>query len=412
MPAAEDNTRRSLPLLPIAVVGIVAVILAVAITFHTYSQPQTQPQPYDPSQAQAAHKPSHELSREDFEGLVPSRMRIDQESNAAHVYVTYGHALQGFQKRLNNLIWDELMDDAWLPDEEAIAVFALLDPIIDDILEATRFDRADFAAGVRPERHKIKNHINRSMQPVRTVARHLVYDARRHMAEGDPDAAAERLAAVFRLSWHLIERKPLVVPSLTASATFGLAMHSARIWAEEDLLTAEGVARIREAIKPYDPDDPFRLTQAWRNEGRLPASDLQSWLEHIERVETIERDRPEWADRARAQLKLELEDRVSAAAYEEAYERGGEQWLQVLPDVLTEYWDGYERFKSDIADAIEDEDRIAELVQARDAGEYGPVAPILDEHSSHQYTHGAFMRTRETFHKLLMALDAADRGGD
>lgn len=404
MPAAENNTRRSLPLLPIAVVGIVAVILAVAITFHTYSQPQ----PYPP---QTAREQPRELTYDEFANLAPPRMRIDHEGNAARVYVAYGRALEQFSKHLQNQLWDELRDEAWLPDDEIIAVLELLDPVIGDVLDASHLDSADFVEGSWSSRQELEWLFVQAMGPTRTIARHLVYDAMRHMAEGDPDAAAERLAAVFRLSWHLVEGEPYVIPSMTSAATFGLAMSRTRAWSEEGLLTPEGVARIREAIEPYDPDDPFHVAEAYRNEGRVPAGDLEKWLEIIDAVKTAEGDRPEWAERARAELKLDLEDSVPGA-FDEAYERAGEDWLEELGDVLREYWDGYERFTHDIADAIEDGDRIATLVQRRDDGEYGPIASKLDNESEHQHTHGAFMRVREIYQKLIMALDAADRGGD
>lgn len=85
---------------------------------------------------------------------------------------------------------------------------------IDRIIEASRAETCDFHIDWSQGLNTLLPHL----ADLRAIARVIKADARRALAAGDLDAAAKRVAAIFRLSSHIVQNGRSVIELLVADA--------------------------------------------------------------------------------------------------------------------------------------------------------------------------------------------------
>ncbi len=109
---------------------------------------------------------------------------------------------------------------------------------------------------------------------MRSAARLMRWSARVAAAQGQPERAAERLAALTRMSRHVTQDR-ILISSLVGVAMSALAFDEMRTLAAGGTLPAPVRDTLVAALESFDPADPFLMRASLRGERELV---LQSTL--------------------------------------------------------------------------------------------------------------------------------------
>lgn len=134
---------------------------------------------------------------------------------------------------------------------------------VGQIIEATRMKKCDFEVPWENGVSVLLPHLGK----MRSQARLLRVDARRLAMMGDADGAAERLAALVRLSRHAAGDH-ILISSLVGIAICSLAIEETGMQFEAGKLTPGAKATILASLNALDRDDPFSMKAALRGEQR------------------------------------------------------------------------------------------------------------------------------------------------
>ncbi len=137
---------------------------------------------------------------------------------------------------------------------------------IPELVEASRLTQCDFGI----EREKGIEALLPHLPQMRASARLLRVDARRQLAAGHADAAATRLASIYRMASQL-SHDDVLISTLVSVAIAAHAGPEVEVLAASGRLTASGRDEILEAIRAFPEGDPFRHQQALAGEDRLIA---------------------------------------------------------------------------------------------------------------------------------------------
>ncbi|TVQ62902.1 MAG: hypothetical protein EA378_03565 [Phycisphaerales bacterium] len=233
------------------------------------------------------------------------------------------------------LMWDEaqigelqvdfaISDPAWRPNEQASAWLRESTEIA-GLLRATRLERADFGV----ERELGFEIMLPHLRSLRSTARLFIADTRRLEHEGDHDAAAERIAATFRLAHHLSEvESTLLIETLVGVAIFALASAEVERMSEANALTPEARDLLMAELDRFPASDPLNLQAAFIRENAFclaechrlfgqAAEDAQS-LQIL--AEMSEHAQQPYAMLARMNAQERQDDLAKLARYYEAAE--------------------------------------------------------------------------------------------
>lgn len=188
--------------------------------------------------------------------------------NAALVYSTIFYTTPpDLLAKANEVDWTKVgFDAASLPADFVAACEAVKadsNDTVGRLIEATKLTRCDFEVPMEEGPWVQLPQLGK----MRGAARLLRLDARRLAIAGQPEAAAERLAALIRLSRHSAE-PPLFISSLVGVAICGLAVHEAEDALGAGKLNPAAQRTIAAALDTLDAKDPFSFKESIRSEQR------------------------------------------------------------------------------------------------------------------------------------------------
>lgn len=167
--------------------------------------------------------------------------------NAALLYYRYW-IMGGERIRTSMENWSN--DPGWRPDEEMSASLEQEQEMIQGFLKAATVERADWGIEYEAGIGALLPHLGK----LRFSARILSADARRLLDAGDPDAAALRIAAIYRMCNHVREDRVLI-SALVGTALVSYAHKEVEEIIAADMLTAEGRDLILSAMESIPQDD-------------------------------------------------------------------------------------------------------------------------------------------------------------
>lgn len=191
--------------------------------------------------------------------------------NAAVDYWRAGSYLRGEEvTKVKNLDWEAIggeTDLEKLPEafHEAVKVYDGIDEAFISAIRGASFaDFCDFHIEFENGYMALLPHLGE----LRNAARVLRLDARNQLATGNPDAAAERIAALYRMARHVSGDGPLI-SGLVAVAISTIADAEAAVLIESATLTEAGRETLLSAVRAFDAGDPFNLKGTVKSESTL-----------------------------------------------------------------------------------------------------------------------------------------------
>ncbi len=156
---------------------------------------------------------------------------------------------------LRETLYEEYRSDpAWRPSPKLSQIIAEHPDVIRGLLKATTVEHCDWGVETEDGVYALLPHL----RELRMSARLLRADTRRLLDMGRPDAAAERVAALYRLSGHATS-DPVLISSLVSVAILHLAGGEVEEIVATGSLTTNARDTILEAIDTLDPDDPGHI---------------------------------------------------------------------------------------------------------------------------------------------------------
>ncbi len=152
-------------------------------------------------------------------------------------------------------------DPNWRPDAELTKTLKDSDNAIFTFIRASKMDSADFGIEYSQGIGALLPHLGK----MREGARLLAADAHRAVAEGKPDEAAERVAAMFGLSRHCVQDR-LLISSLVSVAIHFLACQQVEYLINSGQMTAAGKKQLAAAMDRFNTPDPWGVKNSIRGE--------------------------------------------------------------------------------------------------------------------------------------------------
>lgn len=203
---------------------------------------------------------------------VAAPARSDGRNAALYYWRAFYTLDRDFQRESANLLPAERAPD-WAPDAGTVAKLKDSGAFIRELLVATRIDRCDFGIAYEEGFMALLPHLGL----MRSSGRILVLDARRLIAEGDIDAAAERLAGIVRMGVHL-RNDNVLISALVSIAMTTLAAGEAENLAASGKLTAAARDTILAALQPLNQADGFGVKRCIEMEKNITVDFLRERL--------------------------------------------------------------------------------------------------------------------------------------
>lgn len=198
-----------------------------------------------------------------------------ERANAADLYRVawerHAEHMDAFRAELRRT-GSEIVAPNWdLPEGRTRRVLKDCRPLIDELIRASRIEEADW--GIDPDDPFVTLP---HLLELRSSARLLAADARVRMVLGETDEAAERIAALFRMSLQLRSDRAGVSVS-SAIEIFEAAALMAELFLDRARPTHEELRTIREAFEALPDDDPFEILNAIKVDRRRARGSIVLW---------------------------------------------------------------------------------------------------------------------------------------
>lgn len=192
---------------------------------------------------------------------------------------------------------------------------------------------------------------------LRSLVKTANNDALLRLYDGDSAGAADRLAAIYRMSAHPSD-DGIIISSLVGQAIFSLADRSAQFALDRGALSADDSATLLNAVNGLGGNDPFRFVEATASEQEIAVATFESkWDSDEERQHLLEVFATGDGPRDMALAALDKEGFAQAVdQYDKVMDRMVE--AMALPDP--------EGAKA----------AVAEIQAEIEAGEHGPLAAV------------------------------------
>jgi hypothetical protein len=287
------------------------------------------------------------------------------------------------------------LNDDWLPSPALARSLESQQPAIKKLLEASRIERCDFATNYSAFPDLQLPHLTK----LRTSARLLSADAVRALLAGDPDAAADRVAAMYAISNHAIDNHTEISALFSAGISRLADDAVTRLCAgaqpvpdatpTSTALTPTARQRLLRANTGHDPADPFGYK-------RCLAGEKQLWLAWLDTF----RDLDAGVSVAHCKPLLDSMSPDQRAAFAASTEhlnadgvRTAARKLAALYDSVLAVWDR--------PDA---RDRMKQLTQQASRGDFGPLAQYAAFGPARAYAnHAESLRERQAAAARLTA---------
>lgn len=183
------------------------------------------------------------------------------DRNAALLYWQYRQ--EAMESQLLYVIGIDGQDEkGWTPNAEETKSLVENKAVIEKLLRATKLDLCDWGTEYELGLDVTLHHLALG----RGAARLLRADARRLIAAGDGDAAAERIAAMFRLAKHVSEPHATTVSTMVGGAMVEFAMTEIDNLVAHEALTVRGRESLRPCVDQLLGPDPIDIVAALRFE--------------------------------------------------------------------------------------------------------------------------------------------------
>ncbi len=166
-------------------------------------------------------------------------------------------------------IWDYEENPSGGPSDTVRLVLARFQPSFSALRRGSRQSYSDFALDYETGWDMEINHLS----PLRDVARMMFVDARVRLHDGNSAAAADDIAALYRLGSHL-PTDQTIVSSLVANSFFKGADSIAQTGFDHGAFDPADAANMLKALDGLAPKDPFDLLGAIRKENEI----TMKWL--------------------------------------------------------------------------------------------------------------------------------------
>ena len=260
------------------------------------------------------------------------------------------------------------------PSAEASQLIASRSDMVDQIIRASEIRHADWGVEWSRGFYARLEHLGK----LRMTSRFVAVDARRLVAAGDPDAAADRVAAMHRIARHASPDGTLI-SALVGASISNIACTETEMLLADGRMTAKGKQEILDALSWFDGPDPFRIRFSILGEKQWTSS----WL----------RQRATGAEAGKTAMKLitDLSDdagkaRLAATGLADMDERAVHAELDKL--------DGFFIAAIEAWDAPNAAERIRSLNEQASAEKYGVFFTILAPALQKTYESDQKARTR------------------
>lgn len=242
-------------------------------------------------------------------------------------------------------------DPEWAPDEGLSEVLEHLQPFVRDVLVAAAQPEADWGIEYAKGVEAMLPHLGQ----LRRVERILRADARRLVAAGEDEAAADRIVALHRMSTQ--SRRDAILISAVVNNSMGMrASMDTRILAVFYEINDDARRTLLRAIDALPAEDRHGIEYAIAIEPPFFAA----WIRR-----TFTEDRP-----GERLIEVMMVEDEAKAADVRAMTRAD----------LTRELERFERFGDRIVSVWNDPEvfvRLSELERSLEAGEYGYIAPLM-----------------------------------
>lgn len=247
-------------------------------------------------------------------------------------------------------------DPAWRPDARLTKLLEEHSGWIAQLLRATQAPEADFGMEWSQGIAMLLPHLGK----MRSASRILACDARRCLAEGRHDEAAERVAAIYRMAGHAAT-DGVMISGLVSVAMARQAGEQVDVLMANTGLSMAGKQALLVEMRRLAGDDPFGVRAGMRGEARFTGE----WLRSVckgERAGAIVAD----------EVVALIGDQIDARE-QQAIRAMDEAALHAELDRTAEYY----RDVLAIWDAADAAERLKAMETRLKEGEYGIVAKVL-----------------------------------
>jgi len=288
--------------------------------------------------------------------LVAATAAAGDNRNAA---TWYGKAMEKATP-LSEAEWRALgayqADPSQPPSPEVRQLLARMKPVFDLTRRGCRQEYADWNLDYSQGFEMLLPHL----AEMRTIARLMQAEALVQLHDGRPGAAAEEIAAIYRLSGHFGDDRTLI-SSLVGQAVFKCADVASQAGLDHAAFGPGESAALLRGLKPLEPVDPFEMGEAVAMEQTLVLGYLDSRA-----------DDPQQRARMAEVMGVVAEDEESSkwllGASDEQFDAALDQYDQSM-NLMVEAFTGQDR----AAGRAE----IEKLEKEISAGEYGPLAAMF-----------------------------------
>ena len=234
---------------------------------------------------------AQELTKEEQRERALSRLTLDprDETNAAlHYYrimcVPFGEAA--------TLVGERRTTDDWIPDAETAKALENEQGTLVQFIRASKLKECAWGTAYFTDGFEA---LLPALGKMRSAARMLSADARRLASQGESRQAAERIAAMYRISDH-VSREQILIGSLVGVAITAMANGEVKFLMDKGWLDSEGQALIVGAAQQARAGD-FHMKDALATERMI----VDDWFRRVIR-------RPDAAEKLREYTSMEGED--------------------------------------------------------------------------------------------------------
>jgi hypothetical protein len=310
--------------------------------------------------------------------------------NAAVEYWRAGYATmtvrQGEKSPLGDIVWADIganLDPAKMPEAYQNAKPFISQEAIVDFIKASHRTECDFVVPIENGPMTLMPHLG----VLRTVVRAVRYDAREQLIAGNPDAAAERLAAIYRASGHL-SGDGIMISSLVAAAMASSAHDEAKTLIGSGRLTEKGRQDLLDALGALDAKDPYNLLGAIRGEQRLMLGWVRQNFQGSDASSRFAKEVPPMLFSAEEKDQKLIE--AISMMREEQFKESIEQTARFYDELIAAW-------QSDVVAS-----RLATLDARVKKGDFGPMAVLLGPslQKAHDSSEKAFAAREEILNQL------------
>lgn len=314
----------------------------------------------------------------------PAPPNLEGRQNAALVYYQLKDLLDvEMVAKLQNAYSD--LNDGDMPSEEIRKYLVEQQPYFRRLIEATQIADCDWGVQYQDGFGALLPHLG----VMRRYARYLGLDARRCIAEKDLAGAAERYAAIFRLSVHS-SRGGLLISSLVGEAIEALAYTQIRGQLNAGTLDVEAARRILDAARKNVGDDTHDYLGALMIEKRMAVDWVQ---EHY--------TGPEAGKQFFADL-VDMQNDVEDPSWAAIQKMDGATLAREIEKTRPYYEDVKKAWTA--TDATE---RLAQISKDVEAKKYGSVTVVM---GAFDRVHRSMSKGRTDLNLLVKDLEAFVRG--